>query len=139
MHTSLRARSAGRRAALASLAVLLLLVAMAVQASPASAASCGGSASAPPGGAWGPESQASVAFSGSPGFTKWYSWNVVGNFATPVAVQVRGFNGSGQATWYDLPISYQGSSGSVPWGSVLAYPRLRARTGGTGALLMWSC
>jgi hypothetical protein len=105
----------------------------------ADAAYCGGSAYAPPGGAWGVPSQASVAIIGSSGFSKGYTWKVEGNVPTTVGAQAWGFDNSGQGRWYNIGVSSKGGSASVPWGNVLAYPRIRVQSGWVGVQVSWTC
>lgn len=107
----------------------------------ASAAYCGGAAYAPPGGGYGLASQASEAIIGSPGYKQSYKWTVQGNFSTLVAVQALGFDSNGHSQWYNIGLpSFSGGSGFAPWGSVLAYPELRAESGtGNGVIVTWTC
>lgn len=74
-----------------------------------------GTAYAPPGGAWGPESKAG-SYTG--GTAAEYGYAVKGNVPGPVAVQGQGIppNGVGVA-WYGLPpIGSAGTGqGTVPW------------------------
>lgn len=128
-----------RQTLLIGAVVLVALVALLTPAT-ARAASCGGAAYAPPGGAWGVPSRASVAYFGSPGYYKYYSWQVQGNYPTLVAAQGLGFDARGHAQWYNVGVSYSGSSGSVPWGNILAYPQIRVRSGsGNGVIVTWGC
>ena len=107
----------------------------------ASSAYCGGAAYAPPGWqGYGVPSQTSDAIIGSPGLAITYSWTVQGNFGTAVAVQALGFDSNGNGTWYNIGVSFEGGSGVVPWGNVLAYPELRAESGtGNGVFVTWNC
>jgi hypothetical protein len=128
------------RRSLVVIAVALVAIVALLTSATANAASCGGAAYAPPGGGWGAPSQANVGFIGSPGYRKSYTWQVQGNFKTLVAAQGRGFDSSGRSQWYDVGISSDGGSGSVPWGNILAYPQFRVRSGsGNGVQVTWQC
>ncbi len=108
----------------------------------AGAVTCGGTAYAPPytlGQArYGPVSSANTAVIGHPGYRKSYSFRVQGNVPRVVGVKALGFQ-NGRATWYNLGISSTGLSGSVPWGNVLAVPKIRAASNGAGGYVTWTC
>lgn len=101
---------------------------------------CGGAAYAPPGGGYGLPSQATDAIIGSPGYEQSYTWTVQGNFGTLVAAQALGFDSNGNAEWYNVGVSFDGGTGVVPWGNVLAYPEVRVESGtGNGVEVTWTC
>jgi hypothetical protein len=145
--TATKALHRSRALTLAALTMASLAAAVLAPGT-ASAASCGGTAYAPPSGVvftrnptYGPESVTNVGIIGSPGHRQGYSFTVQGNFKTPVAVQAWGFDGSGHGKWYPLGVvSSSGGNGAVPWGNVLALPKLRAASGGgNGVLVTWRC
>lgn len=126
-------------------AIAMIAALLVVAPTTASAAlSCTGVAYAPPhvpGGEsrYGPVSSANVAFSGSPGYRKYYSVTVQGNVPRKIGVKALGFDSGGRATWYNLGISDSRISGGVPWGRVLAYPKVMVASNAAGGNVTWVC
>lgn len=98
-----------------------------------------GTAYAPPGGAWGPESKAG-AYTG--GTAASYAYAVKGNVPGPVAIQGQGIPPQGGVAWYGLPaIGSAGTGqGNVPWvPNSMAMVGLKASSASiNGALVGWS-
>lgn len=137
--------------ALTSAAVMTLAVPASAMTGPASGAAasavstssappCGGTAYAPPGTVWGPESTSLVSVWGYPGYRQSYSFKVEGQGASPVAVQVKGYDENGNEQWYGLGLASDQGEGSVPWGNGIAHPALRATSANVlGATVTWHC
>jgi hypothetical protein len=115
--------------------LLLGLVLSAVAAAPALA---DGVAYAPFGYSWGPTSVSDTAVFGSPGLRKGYSWRVQFGSDTQVCAQAWGFNAAHpHGAWFGAGCGSSGSA-SVPWGNVLANPKLRVHSITlTGGFVPW--
>ena len=126
---------AHRRTALSG--VLLGLVLSVALAGPALATS-GGVAYAPPGGFWGAASVSGTGVFGHPGYRQGYSWNVQAGSITQVCAQGWGFNAKHpRGAWFGVGCGSSGG-GTVPWGNVLALPKLRAASYTlTGGFVPW--
>jgi hypothetical protein len=109
-----------RRSAFAALCGVILSLAI---ASPALAFG-EASAYAPPFARWGPASDNGVGVFGHKGYHQAYSWSSASDMQ--VCVQAWGFSATyPRGHWYGGGCGYSGFV-SVPWGNVLAVPRLRA-------------
>ncbi len=93
---------------------------------------------APPLGAWGPASTTGVGVFGHPGYKQGYAWNVQDGSVTQVCVQAWGFNAAHPTgKWFAAGCGTAGNV-AIPWGNVLAAPKLRARSyTGFGAFVPW--
>lgn len=98
-----------------------------------------GTAYAPPGGVWGPDS-IDGAYTGGTGLTYCYKNN--GNVPGSVGIQAKGLNPEGIPTWYGLPAIGQAGAGEgvVPWvDNSMAAPGLRATSLSiNGTTVNWS-
>jgi hypothetical protein len=107
--------------------VLLGLV-LSVSIAGSAFASGSGVAYAPPFGAWGVASSSGVGVFGHPGYRQGYSWSVQFGSETQVCMQAWGFNAAHpRGAWFGAGCGSSGST-SVPWGNVLASPRMRAKS-----------
>lgn len=88
---------------------------------------CGGTAEAAVLGTWGLESVGDCSVWGSVGKVQGYAW-AASDPTKSVCVQVRGFNGLGQRTWYSGSCGFSNPGVGVPWGNVLSHPSLRAKS-----------
>ena len=114
-----------------------------VVAGPADAATgCGGSAYAPPFsmqlGSWGPEAPANSGVAGISDTYVHYEWEAGGNVSRQVAVQGLAFI-DGEATWVDIGFPGTSDDAYLPWGSVLATPKIRASSNGPGSFVSFTC
>jgi hypothetical protein len=107
---------------------LLLGVVISIAAASPSHAAAGGVAYAPPGFVWGKTSVSNTAVFGYRGHREGYSWSVGVGSDTNVCVQGWGFDAAHpRGGWFGLGCGSSGG-GTVPWGNVLAMPKLRAKS-----------
>ncbi|GAA4609746.1 hypothetical protein GCM10023107_93220 [Actinoplanes octamycinicus] len=101
------------------------------RAAMAAAAACGrrgGTVVAVGTGRWSGVSKSGCSILGRPGWVVGYSWARAQNVRSTGCVQGLGFNARGQATWQAIGICGTSGRRGVPWGNVLATPKVRART-----------
>lgn len=100
--------------------------------------SCGSQAYAPPGGSYGPVSQATCSLSGYPGARAGYTWQVNPGSDSTVCSSGLGFNATNSPAYFGVGCGSSGS-GNVTWGNVLGYQKLKAYAIGlrTGAQIAW--
>ena len=121
-------RKISKKKTRAVLCALTLLFPVLTVASAPPAAASGGSAYAPPGGAWGPWGPGTYMIGTGSTARVVYSWYVPWwSSAGSVCVEVRGYNSSRQATTYSGGCGKRGEV-IVPWGAVASTKMLRARS-----------
>lgn len=100
--------------------------------------SCGSQAYAPPGGSYGPVSQATCSLSGSPGARAGYTWQVSPHSNSTACSSGLGYNAANSPVYFGVGCGSSGS-GNVTWGNVLGYQKLKAYATGllTGAQIAW--
>jgi hypothetical protein len=82
----------------------------------------------PPGYVWGGASVSNTATWGSRGYRQGYAWSVGVGSEAQVCVQGWGFDSAHpHGGWFGLGCGSDGG-GTVPWGNVLAMPKLRAKS-----------
>lgn len=84
--------------------------------------SCGGTAFTSWSGGWGPESSGGCGIAGYPGYRVPYNWSQSSN----VSVCTNGFGYIGASEVWRYTGCGWISGGYVPWGNVLAVPKMRA-------------
>jgi hypothetical protein len=110
----------------------------------ADAAGCSGTAYAPPAlkvwqANYGPPASANNVRSGlQSNFRVTYKWRVDGNVSRTIAVRALGFQ-KGRQKWFNLGMSSRRGSGSVPWGTVTAVPKIMVASSGAGGLVKFTC
>lgn len=94
------------------------------------AATCGGTAWGPPGGAWGAASTSGCGVWGYDSTARVsYRWWLSQAAFTTAQVQGWGYNSAKTGGWYGVGSGSNNYVGTtVPWGEVIAVPKLRART-----------
>ncbi|MEV5508577.1 hypothetical protein [Streptomyces orinoci] len=120
---------------LAAVVTCALVTSTTAQAAPAAPKiRCGGQAYAPPGTGWGPESLGNCAVYGSAGSRKGFTWSVNTGSMAQVCVQAWSYQ---DKKWHNIGCGQSGG-GSIPWGAVVATPKIRAASNGLGTGLTWS-
>jgi hypothetical protein len=98
--------------------------------------------------AWYPNwasSQFCASFWGSSDSTTMaYAWKIAPGTNTRICVKGLGYpkqaNGSRKATWYNLGCGTSGGGTKIPWGPIIAYPKVKAQTqpGFLGGAYSWT-
>ena len=99
---------------------------------------CGSTASFPPLGGYGPISQATCSFWGSPGAQAGYTWSVNPFSRSEACVSGLGYNGAKSPVYFGVGCGKSGGK-NVAWGNVAGYQKLKAYATGllTGGLIAW--
>ncbi len=99
---------------------------------------CGSKAYFPPFGSYGPISQATCAFAGSPGAKVGYTWSVNPHSSSEACASGLGYNTARSPVYYGLGCGTKGAK-DVAWGNVLGYQKLKAYAIGvlTGGEISW--
>lgn len=99
---------------------------------------CGSTASFPPFGGYGVESQATCAYYGSPGAQAGYTWSVAPFSRSEACASGLGYNAARSPVYFGLGCGRSGAK-NVSWGNVAGYQRLKAYATGlmTGGMIAW--
>ena len=99
---------------------------------------CGSTASFPPFGAYGPESQATCAYYGSQGAQAGYTWSIAPFSRSEACVSGLGYNAARSPVYFGVGCGKSGAK-NVSWGNVAGYQKLKAYATGllTGGMIAW--
>jgi hypothetical protein len=99
---------------------------------------CGSTASFPPLGGYGPVSQATCAYIGSPGAMAGYTWSVAPFSRSQACVSGLGYNSATSPVYFGVGCGKTGAK-NVSWGNVFGYQKLKAYATGllTGGMIAW--
>jgi hypothetical protein len=99
---------------------------------------CGSTASFPPLGAYGPVSQATCSYLGSPGAQAGYTWSIAPFSRSQACVSGLGYNAAKSPVYLGVGCGKTGAK-NVSWGNVAGYQKLKAYATGllTGGMIAW--
>ncbi|MCS5713516.1 hypothetical protein NVV95_02990 [Herbiconiux sp. CPCC 205716] len=99
---------------------------------------CGSTASFPPFGGYGPVSQATCAYVGSPGAMAGYTWSVAPFSRSQACVSGLGYNSATSPVYFGVGCGKSGAK-NVSWGNVFGYQKLKAYATGlmTAGMIAW--
>ncbi|WP_291057706.1 hypothetical protein [Herbiconiux sp.] len=99
---------------------------------------CGSTASFPPFGGYGPVSQATCAYIGSPGAMAGYTWSIAPFSRSEACVSGLGYNAAKSPVYFGVGCGKSGAK-NVSWGNVFGYQKLKAYATGllTAGMIAW--